>query len=361
MSGVEAVNPEFRLWGWSAGRWLLVILIVAFVLRATFSFGVARGLQHIEPQQQSTDEYHLIAESLYAGKGYRFNEVESLTLQRPPGYPAFLLGVFSVSGVDYAVVQVVQAALGAVTCLLLFLLGRWIMGPALGLVAAAMFALYPNAIEYSSRLYVETLYFPFLVAFALLLCVASLRKSWGWGVGAGLVWAMGLLIRGTMMAAPPFLAAGLLLSRAHRSDVPAVARWVAAGALAASIVMAPWVVRNYRLTGEIVPVSTVSWTAIYNGLQVSKHATEWRDLAQVDVDAATYAHERFVAKFHAGNGALAYRRPIDSVHYSGLAKELVLEEWGANPARTVWHAARGTVFTWFFAFGKNTRLLSLAI
>ena len=130
-------------------RTLIAILLLAFLVRVAFSLGICRGLLHIQPELESTDGYHLIAQSLYDGHGYRFSTDKPLTLQRAPAYPAFLLVIFSIVGINYVWVQVAQAALGALSCWLLFKLGRWVLSIELGLMAAFLYALYPNSILYS--------------------------------------------------------------------------------------------------------------------------------------------------------------------------------------------------------------------
>ena len=154
--------------------WLGAILVLAVLLRLGYSFGVARGLLDLQPQLEANDGYGLIAENLYAGNGYRFAPDKLPTAMRAPVYPLMLWGTFEVFGVNYAVIQVLQALLGALTCYLVFLLGRWVLSIEVGLIAALLCAFYPNAIIYSSRIYAENAYYPLFVGFAYLLCRISL-------------------------------------------------------------------------------------------------------------------------------------------------------------------------------------------
>ncbi len=129
-------------------------------------------------------------------------------------------------GVDYIAVQVAQALLGALCCWLLFLLGRWVAGIEVGLMAALILALYPNAVTYSANLYSENLFFPLFLALAWFLCRCRLltapSPSDSAPASSG-VWS--LLTRGTLLPLLVVVPIGIALSRAHRSPARKWLRW----------------------------------------------------------------------------------------------------------------------------------------
>ncbi|MGE0114242.1 MAG: ArnT family glycosyltransferase [Steroidobacteraceae bacterium] len=346
--------------GKSFGRLLTIILILAFLVRVAYSLGVSRGVLHIQPELENNDGYHLIAQTLFEGHGYRFSPDKPLTLQRAPAYPAFLLAIFSVAGVNYVWVQIAQAALGSLSCWLLFLLGRWVLSTELGLTAAAMYAFYPNSILYSARLYSENLYFPLFLAFAYLLCRASFEGSVRRGFAVGVAWGAGLLTRGTLLPLLFVLPLGIVLSRTHRQPVSRWLRWATPALLGGMLVLAPWTIRNYSLTGHFVPVSSWSWGPMYQGMQVAKQANEWRDLSQVDMDAGLYIRELTAQQLGRTEGSI-FLSSNDEISYDQVAHDLTLKEWAANPLALIKRALRGLFYTWFFAFGTGMRLASLAI
>ena len=344
--------------GW---HWMLAgILILAVVARLAYSLGVCRAILHIDPTQEPLDGYHLIAEHLYKGAGYRILDTDPPTVSRPPAYPLFLLGIFSVVGINYVWVQIAQAILGAVSCWFLFLLGRWILSTELGLVAAALYAVYPNSILYSARLYAENLYFPLFLAFALVLCRASLDGSLRRGLLAGALWGASLLTRGTLLALPLLLPLGVALSRAHRTPTSRWLRWSVPALLAGMLVIAPWTIRNYTLTGAIVPVSSWAWVGMYNGTQVAKQMHRWNDdLSEVDNAAARRIREEAALRFNTSGRVIVTSR--DEVTYDRIGRDLTLEEWRADPLAVVGRTAAGFAFTWFFAFDARMRHVSLLI
>jgi 4-amino-4-deoxy-L-arabinose transferase-like glycosyltransferase len=335
------------------------MMLLAVIARVAFSLGISRGLLHIQPELESTDGYHLIAQNLFQGHGYRVSPDGYLVTQRAPAYPAFLLAIFSIAGVNYVSVQVAQALLGALSCWLLFLLGRWVLSIELGLAAAALYAIYPNSIEYSARLYAENVYFPIFLGFGYLLCRASFEGSTSRGLAAGAAWGASLLTRGTLLPLPFVLPIGIALSRTHRRPASRWLRWAVPALLGGALAVAPWVIRNYDLTGAFVPVSTWGWVPMYQGTQVAKRMDEWVDLTSVDIAAKEHARNVFILQSQ--NGNTSESAGARAVRYDQLGKKLILAEWSSDPLGLVKRAAAGLGFAWFFTFGAKLRVLSLAI
>ncbi len=342
-------------------RPLLGILLFAVLLRLLFSFVYVRGVQHVRPEHEITDGYNLIAENLVRGLGYRQLAEWPESVVRPPGYPLFLFGLFKLFGVDYLVVQIAQALLGALGCYLLFRLGSWVSSRRTGLAAASLYAVYPNSIEYSARLYAENIYFPLFIGLAYLLCRASFERSALRGAAAGAVWGLGVLTRGTLLALPFALPIGIAISRAHRASPSRMSRWLLPAAAAAILVMAPWTLRNFRLTGDFVPVSAWGWAPFYHGLQCSKRMLQWDDLRKIDKEAEIRRHEIVVERLYAGDRTKAFSSAREALRHEGVARDLVFEEIRRDPLGTALRAIAGVPFAWFLTLGPKMRIVSLAI
>jgi 4-amino-4-deoxy-L-arabinose transferase-like glycosyltransferase len=342
-------------------RDLVIVLLIAVVLRLAFSLGFARSVLGVSPEREITDGYHQIAENLFHGDGYRQILEHPPTVQRPPGYPVLLFLLFHLAGVNYLFVQIVQALLGALGCWLLFALGRWVLSTQLGLAAASLYAVYPNSIEYASRLYAENLYFPLFLGFALLLCRAAAKASAIHGLFAGAMWGAATLTRGTLLALPFVLPVWFALSRRHRAPASRWLRWALPAALAALVTLAPWTIRNYRLTGEIIPVSSWGWAPFYHGIQCSKRMLAWDDLRKVDKEAEVARHATVVERLYGGDRTKAFASAREYVRHEAVARDLVLDELSADPLGAIARAAVGVPFTWFQTLGPRMRLLSLGI
>jgi 4-amino-4-deoxy-L-arabinose transferase-like glycosyltransferase len=148
-------------------------------------------------------------------------------------------------------------ALGAVTIVLVALLGRRVAGERGGIAAAAIAALYPVMIAADGSLMSEGLY-TMLIA-AVLLCALRLRDRPDTRSAAllGAAIALAALTRSEALLLFPLLALPLLLTR------PA-GRWrLTATALVALVVLiAPWSARNWAEFGRPVLISTNDGTLL---------------------------------------------------------------------------------------------------
>ena len=225
---------------------LYLILAVALLLRVGF------GLTQSDLTQAS-DERHWDA----MGKAYLALGVlhPDTGMYRPPLYGLFLAGIYRMFGHAPAIVRIAQAVIGAITCWLIFLIGcKMGRGNArVGLVGAALFAIYPLFVFFPAVLMTETL----LVFLTTVSFVGYLRFSqqsthlramaFGGAVGLSALCKPVLL----PWLLPCALGMGMALSPAPRPKAARVA--VIIGAVIA--VIAPWTARNDALSGEIVPIS----------------------------------------------------------------------------------------------------------
>lgn len=342
-------------------RPILWILIAAVALRLLYTFGWVRGLQGISPQDEITDGYEQIAENLFQGLGYRQFASHPPTLQRPPGYPLFLLAVRSIGDSDFVAVQVAQALLGGLSAGLLYLLGRWLLGERVGLWAAFLGAIHPASVQYSAQLYAENLYIPLFLAFAWLLCRAVSRASRRDGLFSGLFFAAGLLTRGTLLLFPIALFAGLPLHPRLRSGARRWWRWAVPAACSACLLVSPWVARNYRLTGAFVPSSAWGWAPFYHGIRCSQSMLSWGDLAQADRLAESDRQRRVVETLYGNDPSRAYDSPRDFLRHEAVARELVHEEIRRDPLGFALRGVAGIPFAWFQTLSPRKRILSLAL
>ncbi len=170
------------------------------------------------------------------------------TAYRAPGYPAFLAGVQLLTRrPDPAPARISQAILDVISAALLYLLAApW--GSTVALAAALIWSLYPPAIVYARLIYPETLFICMFLLWLLLATRLSWKNRWaviGLGAGAGvltLVKAEAALLMVTVPAAAFF----------RGVQARAVALFVVGAALA----LAPWIVRNTRVMGEPVLITS---------------------------------------------------------------------------------------------------------
>src|SRR5262245_55754718 len=155
-------------------RWsLLAILAVGTVLRVVWALRMKEPVELRDPVL-----YLILGDHLAAGDGFRygFGPDQGQTAYYPPGYPLALGGAVwlarlvlpgTVSAFDVAVW--LNVALSVATIGLVFVLGRRLAGTGVGLVAAAIWAVWPNLVFHSGIVLTETLFLFLLVLLLIVL------------------------------------------------------------------------------------------------------------------------------------------------------------------------------------------------
>jgi 4-amino-4-deoxy-L-arabinose transferase-like glycosyltransferase len=250
---------------------------VALVLRIVFIVVVNPTV----PALGDASAYRLLAEQLAHGQGYirpfdhLLLHVHRPTAEYPPLFPMLLAvpvraGVHSVEGL-----RIFVAFVGATTVALVGLLGRRVASPAVGLIAAALAAIYPMLFLGEATLMAESLYVA-LVTTVLLAAYRAFDEPTrsrfvvlGVAIGlATLTRAEGFLL-GIIVVVP--LASWL-------RDLPARER-VGRAAIALGIAVAvllPWTLRNVAHFHTFIPVSNnvstlvdgANCDATYHGEQI---------------------------------------------------------------------------------------------
>jgi 4-amino-4-deoxy-L-arabinose transferase-like glycosyltransferase len=156
------------------------------------------------------------------------------------------------------------AILGALMVLLVYLIGRRLGGPVVGVVGAALAAIYPTFIDNTEQFVSEP-----IAAFTLAACVLGFlwasdraRSPWAWIVPGGFL-GLTALTRPEYLIFAVLLGALVLLSawraRGVRIGFASAALFVAAFA----IVLAPWTIRNVIVLDRFVPVTTGGGKALF--------------------------------------------------------------------------------------------------
>jgi len=186
-----------------------------------------------------------------------FDHLQLPSAGHPPLYPMLLSVVSWLGGERTMAHRLMGLPLGALTIVLVGLLGRRAGGPRVGLVAAAICALYPLMIATDGALMSETLYGP-LIAGTLLAAWRMLDAPGVWiAVATGALIGLAALTRSEALLLVPVLAWPVAWRGGAGWPVRAV---VVAGACA--LVIAPWTIRNLVVFDHLVPISNNDATVI---------------------------------------------------------------------------------------------------
>jgi Dolichyl-phosphate-mannose-protein mannosyltransferase len=236
-----------RFWLWLAG-----ITAAGVAIRVVYTLTVAPW-----PPSGFGDElyYSALAELISSGEGFvapaeLIAEGRSVaTAHRPPLYPVVLAGLAELGGTGEDAQRLVGAATGGGTIVVAGLLGRRLAGPRVGLLAAAVAAVYPTLIAADGALMTESLY-GLLSGLALIAAYRlSEAPSLARAAVLGVVIGLAALTRGEALLLLPLV----LVPVVRRPGGPRAAAVVC---LTFAVVLAPWTIRNWIVFDRPVLLAT---------------------------------------------------------------------------------------------------------
>jgi 4-amino-4-deoxy-L-arabinose transferase-like glycosyltransferase len=241
----RVLPPVAPLDGWA--RWtILVILAIGALVR------VAWGLFWAEPPGGDLIDpvlYSILADQIAHGHGFTYPGAHpGPTAYYPPGYPLalgavlFLVGLLPGHLSLFAVAVSFNIVLSVATVWMVFELGRRLVSVPVGLIGAALMALWPNAIVHTGLVMTETLFLFLFVAMLLVaLATAAVTRAPGWRrmAATGVLFGLAGMVRPTSFVIAPLF---LLLWWPAGAKV-ALRRTVLVGALVLAMVL-PWTIRN---------------------------------------------------------------------------------------------------------------------
>jgi 4-amino-4-deoxy-L-arabinose transferase-like glycosyltransferase len=264
-----------------------------------------------------------IARSIADGKGFSspFSVETGPTAWVSPVYPYLLAGIFKVFGTASYRSIVAAAILNEVfflglTCLPVFFIAKHIGGPRLGAIAAWLWALYPIAVpplSFLSYIPLSTLLTAVTLWATLAICDSDRRLAW---IGYGICWGLGLLTNPSVISVLPFFFIWLVWMRRKK-----VRQWVqleALAALAVVLVCTPWIVRNYILFHQFVPLRSNFGIVLF----IENHEEFPRREVSVDTEWVNKSRNLGEVAFSRGRGRQAIQF---MVRHPGIELRLV---WG---------------------------------
>ena len=253
-------------WKILSGKWIILILIVAFFSRLLF-IGLYGDLQ-----EDYYWEYGEIAKNLIEGNGYAFYSLdgEGRVLDRyspgaeairsaymPPGYVFFLVPYLMIDHppLRNVLLLLTHLLLSTATIWLLYRVTAKNFSEKTGLVAAAIGAILPEFL-YANLSFTPTVLYHFLVLLLFLL-IPEIRRG-GWRIPI-----IGLLLAVLMYLRAEFVLFVLLFLSVliFRKEVT---RALLIGGVAFAAIL-PWTIRNYIAFDTFVPMTTGFGLNFYRG------------------------------------------------------------------------------------------------
>jgi 4-amino-4-deoxy-L-arabinose transferase-like glycosyltransferase len=210
--------------------------------------------------------YAAIAANLERGDGFTVGSgTTQPSTNYSPGLPLFVAGIYKASGgVHERLARLLLAAIGALSVLFAYLIGRRLSGVAAGLIGATAVAIYPALLEYQGMLMSEPLA-------ATLLSGAVLAIFWAREQRRPAAWLLpGTLLGALALVRPEYLGVAFLLgllvfARRVRDDWRGSLAQAAILLAATLVVVAPWTIRNASALDRFVPISTGGGQVLFAG------------------------------------------------------------------------------------------------
>jgi len=242
-------------------RILIVLLVVGLAARIAITNHA--GWSTAPAPGSDSSEFDSYAWNLAQGHGYSGvspdvkgpdgQSLEHLTAYRSPATSVLWAGMFLSFGHSYTVVRISQCILDTFTILLIFAIGRCCFGDKVALLSAAIYAVWPTALLYTSQLGSEPLY-TFLFCWFIL---ASLQfadcASWPRAIAAGLLLGFAMLTRGNAVLMVAMMIPWSVWQ--FRKSPRIILRGLAIS-FVALLMLVPWTIRNYRVFHAFVPFQT---------------------------------------------------------------------------------------------------------
>jgi len=249
---------------------------------------------------------------------------------RAPLYPAFLGAIYKVFGHGYLMPRVVQAALSALTCGLLFLIGRTLFGRAVGAVAGFAAASYWSLIFFDGELLIPPLII-FLDLLLLWLLIRAARTPGKLAYGlAGAVLGLSALARPNVLLFGPAIVIWLVVAYRRRVTRAFVyAGCVTAGCL---LMVLPITVRNYVVGNDFVLIASQGGLNFYIGN--NPHSDGRTAIAPGERLDFWGSYERAILRAEDALGRKLKPSEVSDYHYK-LAWDFIRQQPGKALALTV--------------------------
>jgi hypothetical protein len=265
-AGLGLLAVWFTLAGWVVAGIVRVPTRVEWGVFALVALGLRIGSLLIADGRLSPGDPHwylVLARNLLAGRGLVLFEpamAQWVRAEFPPAYPLLLAGWGAVFGLGTAAVLALSTLLDLGTAWLLARIGARVDAPRAGRAAGALYLIWPSVLFSAPLAQKESLE---------LLLIAALAIGWigaeraGWRAALAIGLPAGLLALTQPGMAPLALLFGLVL-------IPRIGwrRLLALGIPAAGVavlVMLPWWVRNRRVLGAFVPLTSVGGLSLWIG------------------------------------------------------------------------------------------------
>jgi 4-amino-4-deoxy-L-arabinose transferase-like glycosyltransferase len=188
-----------------------------------------------------------------------------------PGTDVLLAGTYWLFGeYRFIYLRILQAIIDSFGCIFLFLIGKELFNRRIGLISAFLYAVW-LPIAYISTWPHHDALMPFITLVSFYFFVLAVRKkSVSFFVISGLVAGIGCYFQATLLLLPVMFGIGLFIYGLRETNLwknaATVAKMTALMMATLMIVLAPWIARNYVVSGDLYTgMRGELWQGIWEG------------------------------------------------------------------------------------------------
>lgn len=243
-----------------------IIFLIAIIARLIFHFVVYEPFAdqfnwaHYPGQFNwySDDNYDEIARSLISGKGFtKYGTYPNIS--RTPVYPLILAVQFYLVGDGYYVNLIINIAYQSLVCIILYYLTlKMFQERKLAILSSLIWALYPLPMLQTMGPHTEAIYEVFLISFVYFLYQFYMLENGKYLIYSSILMVIVTLTRPISILYPAYFM--IVTVFCGRGAFPKRLTHFAVMSLIFAIGIAPWMLRGYKITGDIIPL--VSYKSI---------------------------------------------------------------------------------------------------
>jgi hypothetical protein len=229
----------------------MIVIVLSLATKLGYIFAFGGGLSTFPMEGSDVAFYHTAARNLLATGSYAYDPGRPTTAM-PPGQSAFLALLYAISNYSFAFAKLAHVMLLTCVAVLTYLTGKEIASAGVAFWGGVLIAIDP-AQAYLSGTFLSEPLFIFLMVLSIYFLIRHRTKIHiGWLVGAGIGFGLAGLTRnqGWLFAIALWL--GAIITRGRLMPLRAATIVL----IVMFVTIAPWTLRNYQLTGHLIPVSS---------------------------------------------------------------------------------------------------------
>ena len=236
---------------------ILIVFVAAIIPRFILAVSSQKALSHDAAEYEAT-ALSILNDGIYG-------EDKTPTSFRPPLYPSFLALIYRIFGHSYLAVRVVQAILGALTCIVIYFIALELIDRNAALISGLLAAVNISFIKSTEHFLTELIatFLISLIVFSLIKLKrsSSLSKQAFVGLLAGLI----ALTRSETLFFLPFVyGVWLCLVCLKKYSLKVFLKNVSVTLCVFLSIISLWTFRNWRLHHAFVPITTSVGINLYS-------------------------------------------------------------------------------------------------